>query len=459
MKTRIFAVLFILAGIGIGYYDFHSQPFQFGLDISGGSHLVYTADVSSVPTGEVDDAMDTLRDVIERRVNLFGVAEPIVQTEKTSVLAGSEESGQYRLIVELPGVTDVDSAVKMIGETPVLEFMTMRSQAEIDRYNKAVDAAREAATTGKTVSAEDQKILQDGPYQPTELTGRFLSKATLEFDQTTRAPYISLQFNDQGADLFAKITKENVGKPVAIYLDRNLGNYTPITEPVVQAEITGGKAVITGSFTADEAKTLVGRLNSGALPVDKLQLIGSQTIGPSLGAQALNAGIKAGIWGTIIAALFLILWYRLQGVIAALALAIYVVIMLALFKLIPVTLTAAGIAGFILSIGLAVDANVLIFERTKEELRSGKTIIDAIKEGFSRAWPSIRDSNISSLISAVILFWFGTSLFEGFALTFGIGILVSMFSAITISRTFLLAIARNTNTGLARTLFGSGFSK
>ncbi len=459
LKPRIWAIIFILAGIGIGYFNYASSPFQFGLDISGGSHLVYTADVSSITPGEVDDAMESLRDVIERRVNLFGVAEPIVQTERASTLAGEEEKGQYRLIVELPGVTDIDSAVAMIGETPVLEFMTLRAQADLDKYNKALEAGKKAAEEGTTVSKEDEEILRNGPYEPTELTGRFLTKATLQFDQVTQEPYITLDFDDRGKESFASITKANIGKPVAIYLDRNLGNYIPITEPVVREEITEGKAQITGQFTPEEAKVLVGRLNSGALPVDKLELIGSQSIGPSLGAQALDAGVKAGIWGTVIAALFLIVWYRLQGVIATLALGVYIVVVLALFKLIPVTLTAAGIAGFILSIGLAVDANILIFERTKEELRSGKKLEDAIKEGFSRAWLSIRDSNVSSIITAVILFWFGTSLFEGFALTFGIGILVSMLSAITISRTFLLAIAKGENTGAKRFLFGTGFMK
>jgi len=257
--------------------------------------------------------------------------------------------------------------------------------------------------------------------------------------------------------LFAEITGRNVGRTVAIFLDRQLGNITPITAPVVQQAISGGQAVITGSFTPDEAKILVGRLNSGALPVDRLVLLSTQTIGPSLGAEAVNAGILAGIWGLSLVAVFLILWYRLPGLLAVVSLGIYIAMVLALFKLIPVTLTAAGLAGFILSIGMAVDANVLIFERMKEEILGGRgTLPEAIREGFKRAWLSIRDGNLSSIITAVILFWFGTSLIEGFALTFAIGIIISMFSAIVITRTFLLAVAKDIEVDHAGVLFKSG---
>jgi len=228
--------------------------------------------------------------------------------------------------------------------------------------------------------------------------------------------------------------------------------------PVVKEEIPSGTAEISGNFTPTEAKQLVGRLNSGALPVP-ITLLSRQTIGAILGSNAVHAGVKAAIIGFLIIALFLILWYRLPGLIAVLALSIYVSIILSLFKLMPVTLTAAGIAGFIISIGIAVDANVLIFERVKEELRSGRTISDAVSTGFSRAWFSIRDSNISSIITAIILFWFGTSLIKGFALTLGMGVLVSMLSAITITRIFLYTIEFVGEGKVARFLFSSGLSK
>ena len=337
--------------------------------------------------------MNALRDVIERRVNMFGVSEPVVQIQEGGFISGNSEE---KLIVDLPGITDVEKATQMIGQTPLLEFK--------------IEAPKD--TPQKVVVDKDGKATVDTSPQfiNTELTGRYLKKATLEFDQNTREPKVGLQFDDTGTKLFAEITKANVGKVVAIYLDG-----APISAPVVREEITGGTAQISGSFTPTEAKQLVGRLNSGALPVP-ISLLSRQTIGASLGTNAVNAGVKAAIIGFLIIALFLILWYRLPGLIAVIALGIYVVIILSLFKLLPVTLTAAGIAGFIISIGIAVDANVLIFERVKEELRSGRTISDAVATGFSRAWFSIRDSNISSIITAIILFWFGTSLIKGFAL-------------------------------------------
>ena len=471
-KTRIGALLLLIIGAGIGYFIYASEPklhdgktvfghafaekfpFKLGLDLSGGVQLLYRADVTSVKPGEVKNAMDSLRDVIERRVNTFGVSEPIVQIEEKGGITGPIEE---RLIVELPGVTDVKMAVNMIGQTPKLEFMTERSKVEVEAYNKAIDKLRTDQTAGKQLVIPVELLA--GPYQPTELNGRFLERAVLEFDQTTREPIVSIVFNKQGSDLFAQLTKDNVGKTIAIYLDRELGNPNPISAPVVRESILGGKAQISGNFTAAEAKTLVGRLNSGALPVDKLELLSTQTISAPLGAKALNAGVCAGVWGLVIVAGFLVLWYRLPGLVSVLALAIYVVIMLALFKLLGVTLTAAGIAGFILSMGMAVDANILIFERTKEELRKGHGVHDAIREGFARAWTSIRDSNISSIITAIILFWFGTSLIKGFALTFGLGVIVSMITAISISRTFLFALPFSGHGAFVRALFGSGFMR
>ena len=451
-KKVIWAIIILILGAGVGLFVFKSEPklnknfdnqraffknhpFRLGLDLSGGSHLVYKADVSGVPSGQVTDSMDALRDVIERRVNLFGVSEPIVQVQGAGFISG----GDNQLIVDLPGITDVEKATVMIGQTPLLEFKI-----------EAPEGTPQKATVGK-----DGKLVIDpnSQFVSTELTGRYLKKATLEFDQNTREPRVSLQFDDIGTKLFAKITKENVGKMVAIYLDG-----APISTPVVREEIPNGQAVISGSFTPTEAKTLVGRLNSGALPVP-ITLISKQTIGATLGSDAVVAGVRAAIIGFLLVVLFLVLWYRLPGLVAVLSLCIFVSIMLALFKLIPVTLTAAGIAGFIISMGIAVDANVLIFERVKEELRSGKKVTDAVSAGFSRAWFSIRDSNISSIITALILFWFGTSLIKGFALTLGMGVIVSLFSAITITRIFLSVLNFVGEGKIARFLFSSGITR
>ncbi len=453
-KTRITALVIILFGVGVGFFVYKSEmahrtlvegteargvakyPFKLGLDLSGGTHLVYHADVSKVAPGEVDDSMNALRDVIERRVNIFGVSEPVVAVQN----GGFSNAGEERLIVDLPGVTDVAKAVTMIGQTPLLEFKTI---------NPKQSALQEITVDENGVASP---INISDIYIATELTGRYLEKAILEFNPTTGEPTVSIQFDETGSAMFEKITRENIGKPVAIFLDGE-----PISTPTVNEAISGGKAQITGNFTPIEAKTLVGRLNSGALPVP-INLISTETIGPTLGAEATEAGVKAALIGFLAIALFLIFWYRLPGIVAVIALTMYVAIMLALFKFIPVTLTAAGIAGFIISIGIAVDANVLIFERIKEELRGGRTITEAVKNGFSRAWFSIRDSNFSSMITAVILFWFGTPLIQGFALTFLIGVLVSMISAISITRIFLSALNIKKTSKVTNFLFGSGIS-
>src|SRR3989344_5353272 len=451
-KKVILAIIVLMFGAGIGLFVYKSEPklnknfetertffknhpFRLGLDLSGGSHLIYKADVSGVPGDQISDSMDALRDVIERRVNLFGVSEPVVQVQGGGFISG----GEHQLIVDLPGITDVEKATAMIGETPLLEFKIERSKDEPITIKPGKDGKIDA----EALNAQQQ-------FVSTELTGRYLQKATLEFDQNTRAPNISLQFDDTGTKLFAEITKNNIGKMVAIYLDG-----LPISTPVVREVIPNGQAVISGSFIPTEARELVRNLNYGALPLP-ISLLSKQTIGATLGDNAVVAGVKATIIGFLLVISFLILWYRLPGLVAALSLCIFITIMLSLFKLVPVTLTAAGIAGFIISIGIAVDANVLIFERIKEELCSGRSVTDAISAGFSRAWFSIRDSNISNFITALILFWFGTSLIKGFALTLGMGVLVSMFSAITITRIFLSTLIFIGEGKVARFLFSSG---
>lgn len=422
---RIFAVVILIVGAALGWFVYSSQatpdsrfPFRLGLDLAGGSHLIYQADTSSVPEGEVQDAMQSLREVVERRVNLFGVSEPIVQTEETF-------GGDNRLVVELPGVTDLQEAAELIGKTPSLDFRLQEINEE-----------------GATVFVE------------TGLSGRFVQRAQLDFSSGhggVTEPIVILFFNNEGADLFEQITRDNVGEVLGIFLDD-----APISLPVIQDVIPGGTATISGQFTPESARELVRDLNFGALPLP-IELISSSSIGPSLGAETLAAGIVAGLFGLALVAVFMLVWYRVPGLVAVLALLIYGALILTIFKLLPVTLTAAGIAAFILSIGMAVDANILIFERMKEELKAGNTLDDAIKNGFKRAWPSIRDSNLSSLISAAVLFWFGTALIKGFALVFGLGVLASMLSAIMVSRTLLLAFAFSWTRSRAKLLYSPGF--
>ncbi|MDO8575604.1 MAG: protein translocase subunit SecD [bacterium] len=453
-NIRIIAALLLIAGAAVGWFVYSSEmatgeeatsKFRLGLDLNGGSHLVYKADVSKIPAGDVNSAMQTLRDVIERRVNLFQVSEPIVQIEQGGSLA--EKGGEHKLIVELPGVTDLNEAIKMIGQTPILEFKLVDEKIA-EQIQSITASSTEEISTSTMMSLYSQLYIETG------LTGSLLQKSQLTFNPTTYAPEVGIAFNDEGKNIFAKITKEHKGEMLAIFLDGAV-----ISSPVIQTEIKDGKAQITGKFTVDEAKKLVRNLNYGALPVP-VELLSTQTIGASLGNEATRAGMWAGIYAFIIIAFFLIVWYRLPGLLAVISLLVYVAINLALFKFIPVTLTAAGIAGFILSIGMAVDANILIFERMKEELKAGRTPEDAVKEGFARAWLSIRDSNTSSLITAAILYLFpSTSVIQGFALVFFIGVVVSMFTAITFSRTLLMAIGIKKNTGFNHFILSSGFIK
>ena len=606
---------------------FWHVPFRLGLDLQGGTHLVYLADTKDVDSSAEDEALAGVRDVIERRVNAFGVSEPLVQTNK----AGS----QSRVIVDLAGVSDIGEAIKLIGETPILEFkevnnapsreMSAAEKKDMAAWNaKAMSRAKEAlrkarvagadfATLAKEYSedpavkdkggdlgfvsgtgsyqtvvgkiensklapggvvpeittsfdgqhvvkfeerrdagseinashilicyqsaqgcdktrskdeakklAEDLKAkalpsnfgvlakensddlgsgaqggdlgwfkkgamvapfeqavfaikkgeisgvvetqfgfhiiykigerpayeyhLRDillktktandylpppDPWKNTALSGKHVKRATLQFHAQTGEPQVGLEFNDEGKKLFGDITERNVGKPVAIFLDGQA-----LSEPVVQEPIRDGSAVISGNFTINDAKLLVRRLNAGALPVP-IKLESQQSVGASLGQDSLDASLKAGLIGFAAVALFMLLYYRLPGLIAILALLLYSSINLALYKAIPVTLSLSGIAGFILSVGMAVDANILIFERMREELLRGRPLGSAIDEGFRRAWLSIRDSNFTTLISCAILFYTSSSLIKGFAFTLALGVLMSMFSAITVSRTLL----------------------
>jgi protein-export membrane protein SecD len=513
-------------------------PFRLGLDLQGGTQLVYEADVKNVPEVDKNAAVEGVRDVIERRVNIFGVSEPVIQVNKTV-------NGNYRIIAELAGVKDVGEAIKMIGETPLLEFkeqgdtkkeITAEDKNKISEFNKAlgdkakqvldealkttdfvalaktnnqpkpIDATVDAAggiaaqpaiendgdlgwltekgnealikplknlRTGEVLkqvveTADSYKILKveekrlsDPKKEPeyrvreislvkmteadintgepqwnnTQLTGKYLKRTSIEFDPNDNSPQVALEFNAEGSKLFEEITGRNIGKQVAIFLD----GY-PISAPTVNEKITGGKAVISGRFTVQEAKLLSQRLNAGALPVP-ISLVSQQTVGATLGQQSVTNSVQAGLVGLIIVALFMIVFYRLPGLLAVGALVVYGLVSLALFKLWPVTLTLSGIAGFILSIGMAVDANILIFERMKEELRAGKALGLAITDGFNRAWPSIRDSNFTTIIVCLVLISFSTSIIKGFAVTLLLGVLISLFSAIFVTKNFLKLIS------------------
>jgi len=403
----------------LGLFQLPVVPFRLGLDLLGGTHLVYQADLSQLAGQDPSDALEGVRDVVERRVNFFGVAEPVVQV-----------SGRDRLIVELAGIKDVNQAIQLIGETPFLEFKEEKPDTR---------EIFEAQTKGQR--------LNEDPFASTGLNGKHVRRAQVTFDPQTYQPQVLLELTDEGSRLFAEVTRRNVGRTLAIYLDGS-----PISVPVVQTEIADGQAVITGSFTPNEAKVLATRLNSGALPVP-IKLVSQQTIGASLGAESLNQSLKAGLFGFLFVTLFMIFFYRLPGVVSVLALGIYILIVLALYKLVPVTLTLAGIAGFVLSLGMAVDANVLIFARLREELKAGKSVSQAVQEGFRRAWLSIRDSHVTTLLSAFVLYVFTTSIVKGFALTLGIGAIISLATATIITRTLLTFLVRPA-TEARRWLFG-----
>jgi len=480
IKTRALAVFILIGAIAIGFFNYYSQfrpasavgrfPFKLGLDLAGGSHLVYQADLSQIPASEDSDSMTALQNVIENRVNAFGVSEPLVEVQ-----------GGNQLIVELPGVTDVNQAIANIGQTPVLDFRLLASTTQ----------AKISAST--TMTSDQKNAAIEAAFQPVGLTGRMLKNAAIGYNSLNQ-PTVLLNFNAEGTALFASTTKNNIGNILGIFLDG-----TPISLPVVDAEIPDGTAQISGGFTTAQAQDLVRNLNYGALPVP-ITLLSTQTIGASLGESAVRGGIEAAIIALILVSIFLVVWYRLPGLISVIALICYVLIVLAMFKIgvsstlifliivflmlaitvhwsfgigiivsyvvlafipggiTPVVLTAEGIAGFIITIGMAVDANILIFERMKEELQKGLPVREAMHQGFTRAWLSIRDSNTSSIITGAILYIFGSSsIITGFALVFIVGVTVSMFTAITVSRMLLYAVAPKQGGKFAKFLFSNGF--
>lgn len=464
---RAALVVAVISGIGLFVYqnataENATYPFKLGLDLAGGSHLVYEADVSKVDPAEVPELMGVLRDVVEKRVNAFGVSEPIVQVERSSFVA---ETQVNRLVIELPGVTDVSQAVAEIGQTPLLEFKLLdpdrlAQQQTLESVRSLTENATNSNAVVGNVKINGETVEEQDPYVDTGLTGRYVETATLEFaggsgGQLANEPMVNVKFNEEGAKLFAELTRDNVGQQIGIFLDGEL-----LSSPVVNEAITGGTAVITGSFTAEEARALAQNLSFGALPVP-ITLSSTQTIDATLGAGVIQQSITAGLFGFILIAVFMIAWYRIAGVVACVALISYLLISLLIFLLIPVTLTAAGLAGLVLSVGIAVDANVLVFERMKEEFRLGKSSREAITIGFGRAWLAIRDSHVTGLISAAVLFWFGTAMIKGFALVMGFGILISLISAISITRTLLLIVPdfKRSDSGVWPYLFGTGLKK
>lgn len=350
-----------------------------GLDLQGGSHLVYNVDMSQVAEKERTDALASLQKVIENRVNAFGVSEPVIYTGKN----GSD----YRLTVELAGVKDTQAAMDLIGKTAKLDF-------------------RELDSTGQA-------------FQKTDLSGSELTKATVAFDPNTNEPYIAIEFNADGAKKFGAITGRNINKPVGIYLDDQLISY-----PTVNQEIDGGKAQITGKFTYTEARNLAIQLDAGRLPMP-ISIAEQRTVEATLGQDSIHKSIVAGIIGILVVSLFMIIYYRLLGVFSTIGLALYLVFTIALFKLFAITLTMGGVAGMILSIGMSMETDVLVFERIREELRNGRSFAHASTLGFSRAWTSIRDSNAVSLIICGLLIWAGGSV-RGFAIVLALGIVVGL---------------------------------
>lgn len=384
-------------GIHIG--DFQRQGTRLGLDLQGGTQLTLQADMSEIPEDQREGAIRGVLNVIERRVNAYGVAEPHIQARGTD-----------RVIVQLPGVRDIDEAKRLIGQTANLEF---REQVGGEWVN----------ATG-TVDGEQR-----------ELTGRYLlpGQQQVTFSGAAGFPEVAFRFDAEGAQIMEQVSRRLVGRPLGIFLDGEL-----VSAPTVQA-VLSAEGVITG-LNLQEARLLALQLNAGALPVP-VTIVEERTVDASLGADSVRKSIIAGEIALLMVILFMILYYRLPGALASLALVVYTLLALSIFKLIPVTLTLAGIAGFILSVGMAVDANILIFERMKEELRSGKSLAAAVRIGQERAWPSIRDSNSSTLITCAVLYFFGqqfgATIIMGFALVLAIGVLVSLFSALFVTRTFL----------------------
>ena len=413
--------IFAFAVCALIYPLFDREEMRLGLDLQGGIHMVYQADLSGVEPGTESEAIDGAMSVIEQRINVFGVTEPVIQKQ-----------GNDRILVELPGVSEAEKAKALIGETTLLEFGELASEGEEAKWEN--EFGRWKPATGTIDDTE--KVLNSGYFKEnTYVTTGDFGGALLIFE-----------WDEEGSELSEQITGRIIGQPMGIFLSGEplLGEGGQPIAPVVQSVITTHGQIEGLSLT--EATELSQLLNAGRIPIP-LTPIYEQTVSPILGADFVGMSLKAGLIGIILVMLFMIAYYRLPGFLASLALVFYGAVVLAIFKLIPVTLTLAGIGGFVLSVGMAVDANVLIFERMKEEFRSGRALGAAIETGFRRAWTAIRDSNVTTIIVCIILIWLGSSIVEsapvtGFAVTLLIGVLVSMFSAIIVTRTLLRLFVR-----------------
>jgi preprotein translocase subunit SecD len=436
-------------GISIGSFERDIKIVR-GLDLQGGLRVLLEADLPE-DTEITSEQMNTAKDIIENRVNGLGVTEPIIQV-----------AGNRRILVELPGIADPEIAVAAIKETGLLEFVEMgelsteeiyllQGQTIQTDFETSEESPEETVYWPLVGDTEDEPSESDSMVFHTVMTGAVLENAGVT-RSTTGELSVGFVLTDEGKDIFGNYTSQHIGDILAIVLDKEV-----ISVPRIESAITTGQGSITGNFTYEEANNLAIQLRYGALPIP-LKVVESKSVGPTLGEDSLQKSTFAGVIGLSVVILFMALYYRLPGFLADFALLIYATITFALFKLIPVTLTLPGIAGFVLSIGVAVDANILIFERMKEELRSGRTLQQAIDLGFSRAWPSIRDSNLSTLITCGILYWFGNtfgaSIVKGFSLTLALGVAVSLFTAITVTRTFLHVVLDRINLAEHHQWFG-----
>ena len=428
-KKNIYLLIFILVLLGLALWSIvplntkllGPDGLTLGLDLKGGSQLLYKADLSKKdPSITDEEAMSSVIEKIQRRVNQYGTTEPVIQRQ-----------GADRILIQLPGVENVNEAINLIGKTALLDFR----EQEVDENNNPV-----LNDMGGWVFKDEPAKAEGRDGIERALTGEYLKRASVNIDPY-QGPLVVIEWDSEGGYLFEQITRRNLQKPLAIFLDNEI-----ISAPVVRSVIQAGTlGQIEGDFTMDEADTLAIQLNSGALDVP-LAIIGQENVDPTLGADSIQKSKLAAIIGIILLLLFMLIYYRLPGLIACISLGIYGAFLLAIFSAFPLTLTLSGIAGAILSLGMAVDANILIFERMKEELRGGRTLGAAAEAGFDRAWTAIRDSNITTFIACAVLIWLGTSatfhasMVSGFAITLFIGVALSMFTAIVITRTFLRLI-------------------
>lgn len=410
-------IFFLFLSVGIfSNRDQENYAFDLGLDLAGGTQLTYEADITKADTNDIPGAVAALQSVLEKRLNALGSSDIRVTTEQASIFSGTADS-HYRVLVEIPGVFDATEAKKLIGEIPTLEFRLGPS------------------------SISEEAFTWDPSYESTAdtgISGKHVVTASISAGSSSLTPTVDLRFNQEGGDLFFELTRDNILHYLVIFLDGEV-----ISAPVIQSAIPGGTTTISGNFTYESAGELASNLKFGALPIP-IELIATQSISPSLGHDIIEKGIAAGLYALIAILVLLIFWYRIAGLVAAVTLSLYTLLLLGYFKLTGTDITAPGIAGIVVTIGMAVDANILIFERIKEELSdTSSSVSQSITNGFSRAWTSIRDGNVSSLLVAVVLYFFTTSFVKGFALAFGVGVLLSMFTAVVVTRSLLLAIAND----------------